>query len=55
MNCQIKGLETKLKGLGLNMCLQKLVNMTPQIKKSVNSSNMYSLYVVRFVKVHYFA
>lgn len=43
MNCQAMGLETKLKGLALNMCLQKLVNMTPLMKKCVNSSNMYSL------------
>lgn len=43
MNYQAMGLETKLKGLALNMCLHKLVNMTPLMKKCVNSSNMYSL------------
>ncbi len=46
MNCEAKLYilwETKLKGLALSMCLQKLVNMKPLMKKSVNSSNMYSL------------
>ncbi len=37
MNCQAMGLETKLKGLALNMCSQKLVNMTPLMKKCANS------------------
>jgi hypothetical protein len=37
------GLEIKLKGLALSMCLQKLVNMSPLMNKSVNSSDIYSL------------
>jgi hypothetical protein len=57
MNCQALGLKTKLKGLALNMCMQRLVNMTHPNEKMCKLFKyvFIKIYLVRFVNVHYLA